>query len=186
MRFKQYSHLAGMHATLSASSNSWTNYDPDKLEAMYRAKLAAQRGTEEHAFAAECIRLRHRLEDTGQTINTYVNDCIGFRMTPEQVLFYSEHAFGTADAIDDRDDRLKIFDLKTGLIEANVRQLEVYAAFYCLQYHKLPHNLKEIDLRIYQNDEIKMFEGDPHTIMQIMETIKMFEPIIAKIRAEVE
>lgn len=186
MRFNQHSHLAGTHATLSASSNAWTNYDLDKLEAVYRAKLAAQHGTELHEFAAQCIRLKQRLEETGQTLNTYVNDAIGYRMLPEQVLYYSPDAFSTADAITDRDRFLRIHDLKTGIVEATVRQLEVNAAHYCLEYNENPMKLEGMEFRIYQSDEVKVFEGDPHTITQIMETVKLFSEHIAKLRAEAE
>lgn len=186
MRFNQHSHLAGTHSTLSASNHAWTNYDLDKLEAVYRAKLAAQHGQELHEFAAHCIRLGQRLEDTGQTLNTYVNDAIGFRMLPEQVLFYANDAFATVDSITDRDDYLRIHDLKTGLIETSFRQLEVYAAYYCLEFRRNPFDLKGIELRIYQSDDVKMLEGDPHVITQIMETIKLFSEHIAKLRAEVE
>lgn len=186
MPFKDHSHLANMHATLSASVNSWTNYDLEKLETTYRAKLAAAHGSRQHDFAAEAIRLRQRLEDIPLTLNMYVNDAIGYRMTPEQVLFFHPDAFGTADAIDDRDDYLRIFDLKTGLTEASVRQLEVYAAYYCLEYKKNPMKLNGMEFRIYQSDQIKTFEGDPHTITQIMETTKLFVQHIVKMRAEAE
>lgn len=184
MRFKQRSHLAGMHATLSPSSNAWTNYDVDKMEAVYRTQQAAQRGTELHAFAAEAIRLQITQEDTGQTLNSYINDAIGFRMVPEQVLFYSENAFGTADAINDRDEYLRIHDLKTGLNEANMRQLETYAAFYCLEYHKNPMKLAGIELRIYQNDDIKVVQADPDEITHIMEHTKLMDEIISRLKVE--
>lgn len=188
MLSNQHSHLAGSHATLSASNNAWTNYDLEKLEATYRAKLAAARGTELHELAANCIRLGVHLEDTGQTLNTYVNDAIGFRMRPEQVLFWNMDAYGTADTISDHDLYLRIHDLKTGLNEVNVRQLEVYAALYCLQERVNPldeDKLKGIELRIYQNDDVKIFEGDRLTIMQLMEHIKICTQRIAELRAEV-
>lgn len=186
MRFKDHSHLAHAHATLSASTNAWTNYDLEKLETMYRAKLAASHGTQLHEFAAMAIRLRQKLEDLPLTLNMYVNDAIGHRMTPEQVLFFHPDAFGTADAIDDRDDFLKIFDLKTGLAEASWRQLETYAAFYCLEYKKNPMTLNGMEFRIYQNDEIKKMEGDPQVVMQIMEHTKICVQEISRMRAEAE
>lgn len=186
MRFNSHSHLKGIHATLSASQNAWTNYDEEKLEAVYRARLAAQHGSNLHEFAAQCILLKQRLEETGQTLNTYVNDAIGFRMTPELVLYYSMDAFGTADALSFRDGFLRIHDLKTGLNEASFRQLEVYAAFFCLEYKKNPFDLDGMEFRIYQSDDIKKMDGDPHTVMQIMETVRKFSPKIAQLRAEVE
>ena len=79
-------------------------------------------------------------------------------MTPEQVLFYSVNAFGTADAIafDERSKLLRIHDLKTGVTPASMAQLHVYAALFCLEYDKPPFEIK-YDLRIYQNDEIAGF-----------------------------
>lgn len=192
MRFKQRSHLAGMHATLSPSNNSWTNYDLDKMEAIYRALQAAKKGTELHALAAELIRLGQPLEDTGQTLNSYVNDGIGYRMEPEQVLFVSENAFGTADTIADRDNYLRIHDLKTGLTESSVRQLEVYAAFYCIEYNENPFKFTAqaegsstgIELRIYQNDEVKVFEGDPDVITHLMEHTRTMDKLISQMKVE--
>lgn len=184
MRFKQNSRLQGLHATLSPSTNAWTNYDADKMQAVFRAQQAAKRGTEEHAYAAEAIRLGIIQADTGQTLNTYINDAIGFRMTPEQVLFYSENAFGTADAIDDRDRFLRIHDLKTGISEASWRQLEVYAAFYCLEYNQNPFKLEGIELRIYQHDDIKITPGDPDVITHLMEHTKLMDKIISGMKVE--
>ena len=34
-----------------------------------------------------------------KALNMFVNDAIGFKMTSEQVLYYSDNSFGTADAI---------------------------------------------------------------------------------------
>lgn len=183
------SHLAGEHATLSASNNAWTNYDLEKLETVYRAKLAAAHGTRQHEFAASCIRMGQLLPDTGQTLNTYVNDAVGYRMHAEQVLFYNMDAFGTADAISDRDKILRIHDLKTGLTETSFTQLYVYGAYYCLQYEVDPLDekaLTHIEFRIYQNDEIKILEADRTTIRQIMEHTRICAKRIAELRAEVE
>lgn len=184
MRFNSHSHLANTHARLSPSTHAWTNYDLDKIEAVYRASKAAQHGQELHEFAAMCIRLNQPLEDTGQTLNTYVNEAIGFRMTPEQVLFYSMNAFGTADAISFRDNFLRIHDLKTGLAETSVRQLETYAALFCLEYGHNPFNFEGMEFRIYQSDDTKIYIGDPHIVTQIMETIKLFSAHLDKLRLE--
>lgn len=185
MRFNNHSQLAGQHARLSASQNAWVNYTPEKMEASYRANLAAQRGTELHAHAAECIRLGTELKELPITLNMYVNDAIGYRMRSEQVLYYSHNSFGTADAIGFRDGTLRIFDLKTGMIEADVRQLEVYAALFCLEYKKNPMDLRDkIDLRIYQNDEIKQYTGDPDSIVHIMEHTKHMSKLLDQLRVE--
>ena len=50
------------------------------------------------------------------------------KMTPEQILYYSDNCFGTADAILFRNNFLRIHDLKTGKIPAHMEQLEIYAS----------------------------------------------------------
>lgn len=169
MIFNSYSHVKDKHATLSPSNPAWLNYNEDALARSYYNNRAAERGTKLHAFAKEAIELGLRLRDDGTTVSTYVNDCIGFRMTPEQVLFVDEWAFGTADAICFRDNRLRIFDLKTGIIEASMAQLKIYAAYFCLNYTKNPFEIDEIDLRIYQNDNIKVEQADPDEVFHIMQ-----------------
>ena len=120
MTFNDHSRLRGQHAFLSASKYSWINYDHDKLAVVYTNFMATQKGTELHEFAAKCIELGQKLPRSKKTLNNYVNDAIGFRMTPEQVLYYSDNCFGTADAICFRDDILRIHDLKTGAIPAMI------------------------------------------------------------------
>lgn len=187
MRFAKHSSIEGRHATLSPSNHSWIRYDPEKMEKVFLAAKAAVRGTELHEFAKEAIRLGITLPDTGQTLNSYVNDAIGFRMSPEQVLFYSDNAFGTTDAMSFRQENgvwtLRIHDLKTGLVPADVEQLEVYAAFFCLEYDYKPFEIR-IELRIYQNDEIQVYEGDPDKITHIMEHTKLLDRLISKWRME--
>jgi lipid A disaccharide synthetase len=112
-RFKDYARYAGQHSFLSASNYHWLNYDDQKLTERYLALMAASRGTELHALAAQLIKLREKLPRSAKTLNMYVNDAIGFRMTPEQTLFYSPNAFGTADSISFRDDILRIHDYKS-------------------------------------------------------------------------
>ena len=67
-------------------------------------------------MAAEHIRLGMRIPCNKVTFNAYVNDAIGYRMTPEQVLYYSPNVYGTADAIRFYENSrfLRIHDLKTG------------------------------------------------------------------------
>lgn len=99
MNFNNHSKLEGQHAFLGASKYHWINYDDEKLAQSYTNFLAAQKGTILHEFAAQCIKLGQKLPSSKKTINRYVNDAIGFKMVPEQVLFYSENCFGTADSI---------------------------------------------------------------------------------------
>jgi hypothetical protein len=183
VNFNRHLNLKGTHAFLSASNYHWVNYDEDKLDRMYEASLAAQRGTDLHAFAHEAIRLGVRLPTSRKTLNLYVNDAIGYRLTPEQILFYSVNCYGTADAIGFRQNTLRIHDLKNGLTEASFTQLEVYAALFCLEYRVKPFEIK-IELRIYQFDEIKIMEGDPDKIVHIMDRIVTFDRRINAMRLE--
>ena len=153
MNFNKHSNLEGRHAFLGASRYHWINYDEEKLAESYRKCLAVKRGTELHAFAAECIRLGQRLPNSKKTLNMYVNDAIGFRMTPEQPLYFSDNCFGTADAISFRDDELRVHDLKTGETPAHMEQLLIYAALFCLEYRVKPGLIKT-ELRIYQSNGI--------------------------------
>ena len=185
MRFNKHSDLVGLHAFLSASKYHWVNYDDEKLARVYTTAMAAQRGTELHALAHDLIRLGVKLPRTTKTLNMYVNDALGFRMTPEQVLFYSPNCFGTADAISFRRNVLRISDLKTGVTPSSEHQLEVYAALFCLEYGFKPFEI-EIELRIYQNDEVRIYEADPDLITHIMDKIVTFDKRINELRAEVE
>jgi Protein of unknown function (DUF2800) len=183
MHFNTHSRLLGQHAVLSASKYHWTNYDEDKVDRMYLAFLAARRGTELHAFAHEAIRLGQKLPRGNKSLNAYVNDAIGYRMTSEQILYYSDNCFGTADTISFRKNQLRIHDLKTGSSPTSERQLEVYAALFCLEYRFRPFDI-EIELRIYQNDEVRVYVGDPDTIVHIMDRIKVFDKRIELIKQE--
>ena len=185
MIFNTHSQLVGRHAFLSASKYHWTNYDEDKIDRVYLKYLAIQRGTELHTFAYNAIRLGVKLPRTQKTLNMYVNDAIGFRMTPEQILYYSDNSFGTADTISFRRGMLRIHDLKTGVTATSERQLEVYAALFCLEYRMKPFEI-QIELRIYQNDEIQIYTVDPDVIMHIMDKIVTFDKRINAIRMEAQ
>lgn len=134
MNFNKHSNLEGRHAFLGASKYHWIRYSDDKIAESYSKFLAIQRGTELHEFAAQCIRLSQKLPRSKKTLNSYVNDAIGFRMIPEQILYYSDNCFGTADAIIFKNNFLRIHDLKTGVIPAHMEQLRIYAALFCLEY----------------------------------------------------
>lgn len=183
MNFNNHSNLEGRHAFLGASKYHWINYDESKVAESYSKFLATQKGTILHDFAAQCIRLGQKLPKSQKTLNMYVNDAIGFKMVPEQVLFYSENCFGTADAISFRDDLLRIHDLKTGVIPAHMEQLMIYAALFCLEYKIKPGNI-EIELRLYQNNEILYHIPTAEDVVPIMDKIITFDKIIAKIREQ--
>lgn len=181
MDFIRHSELEGYHAFLGASTYSWINYDLDKLSDRYRSHLQKQRGTELHAFAAEAIRLGIKIVQNHTTLSMFVNDAIGYRMTPEQPLFYSANCFGTADAISFKKNLLRIHDLKTGVTPASMSQLKIYAALFCLEYEKDPNEIK-IELRIYQSDEIVVLEPEPEDIMYIMDKIRIFDKRIEELK----
>ena len=88
MNFNKHSNLEGRHAFLGASKYHWIRYSDDKIAESYSKFLAIQRGTELHDFAARCIKLSQKLPRSNKTLNSYVNDAIGFRMVPEQILYY--------------------------------------------------------------------------------------------------
>lgn len=183
MIWNPHSNLIGQHAFLSASKYHWVNYSDEKLDRVYLMNLAARKGTELHAFAHQAIRLGQKLPRSPKTLNLYVNDAIGFRMTSEQILYYSDNCFGTADTIAFRQNKLRIHDLKTGASAVSEHQLEVYAALFCLEYRFKPFDL-EIEMRIYQNDEVRIYEADPDVIVHIMDRIRVFDQRINAIKME--
>ena len=183
MNFNNHLNLEGQHAFLGASKYHWINYDESKVAESYSKFLATQKGTVLHEFAAQCIRLGQKLPKSQKTLNMYVNDAIGFKMVPEQVLFYSENCFGTADAISFRENRLRIHDLKTGVIPAHMEQLMIYAALFCLEYKVKPGEI-EIELRLDQNNEILYHTPTAEEIVPITDKIITFDKIINKIKEQ--
>lgn len=177
--FNEHYNLAGKHAILGASNYYWLNYEDDKIANFYHSKLAAIRGTELHEFAQTCIKLGQKLPRSKRTLNMYVNDAIGYRMKPEQVLYYSDNCFGTADSISFKNKVLRIHDLKTGVTPAKIDQVLIYAAIFCLEYGLEPMDI-EMDLRIYQSDEILFWDTEPRDIREIMGRIIAADKIIEK------
>lgn len=176
--------LAGTHAFLSPSNPSWVNYDEDKLNSVFYSTMAAKRGTELHAFAHEAIRLGIKLPETRQTLNMYVNDAIGYRMNSEQLLIYSENCYGHADCVSYRNKTLRIHDLKTGIGPCSPVQLEIYTALFFLEYDRVAKiSETKIELRIYQNDDVKIWTPEYDDIMHIMEKIKQFDKILSDLRS---
>ena len=185
MNFNNHSILEGQHAFLGASKYHWINYDENKVAESYVKFLATQKGTVLHDFAAQCIKLGQKLPKSQKTLNMYVNDAIGYKMTPEQILYYSENCFGTADSIAFRNGLLRIHDLKTGVIPAHMEQLEVYAALFCLEYKVKPADIR-MELRLYQSDDILVANPTVEDIAPIMDKIITFDKIINKIKEQEE
>lgn len=182
MIFNQHSNLRDRHAFLSPSSYHWLNYDDQKLEARYASYQSARRGTDLHALAHEAIRLGVKLSRANQSLSTYVNDALGFKMRCEQSLYYSDNCFGCADTICFRRNKLRIHDLKTGIVATSFRQLEIYAALFCLEYDVDPRDI-EIELRIYQRDEVKVHAPYAEAIMEIMDKIIIFDQQVENMKA---
>ena len=183
MNFAKHSNLEGVHAFLGASKYHWLNYDEEKLIYTYKTHLAKMKGTELHEFAAMCIKLGQKLPKSKKTLNMYVNDAIGFKMQPEQPLYYSDNCFGTADAISFRNGLLRIHDLKTGSTPARMEQLLIYAALFCLEYKIKPGEI-EFELRIYQSDDILICNPTAEDILPVMDKIVAFDKVINRIKQE--
>lgn len=183
MRFNTHPRLPGGHALLSASKWHWLNYDDNKLADTWRSSQAVERGTRLHALAAECIELGVKLPKSRKTLNCYVNDAIGFRMTPEQTLYYSDNCFGTADAVSFEKGKLRIHDLKTGSVPAHIEQLLIYAGLFCLEYQVDPAEI-ETELRIYQNDEVVRHEPAVDEMRLVVDKIIHADEVVSRLRAE--
>lgn len=175
MRFNTHWELEGKHAFLGASKHHWINYDLEKMEHIWENQFASERGVQRHKLAAELIKQRVRLPvDPPTTLGLYVNDAIGFRMSPEVVLKFSDNCFGTADAIGFHKGILRVHDLKTGKHPGSEHQLEIYCALFCHEYGHNPYNIEMIT-RIYQNDQAYEFLPDPAEITRIMEKAQDFD-----------
>jgi hypothetical protein len=138
----------------------------------------------QHEFAHREIEAGN-LSGLVGTIGLYINDAIKYRMTCEQILYYSENCFGTADTISFRYNTLRIHDLKTGVVPGSVHQLEIYAALFCLEYNVDPFKIK-MELRIYQDNQVIVYEADPEDITFIMNRIQEFDKILSHHRLELE
>lgn len=183
LRFNKHTNLNGLHAPFSPSQSSWLRYDDEKAAEVYLNKKAAEMGTRLHQWVKDTIDLGIKQPRSKKTIYAYVNDAIGFKMDTEVVLFYSERFFGTADAICFRDGFLRIHDLKTGKTPVHMDQLEIYAALFCLEYRVKPSDI-QIELRIYQNDEVIVHAPDAKDILEIMDKIVHLDKLLEQIDGE--
>lgn len=181
MDFNRHSGFADRHAFLSPSYYHWLNYSDQKLEARFYTAVSARRGVDLHKLAHEAIRLGVRLAKVEKSLASYVTDAIKFHMVCEQLLYFSENCFGHADTIGFARNILRIHDLKTGISPTSMKQLEIYAALFCLEYGVNPFEIK-IVLRIYQRDDIQIFEPEPEWIATVMEKIIDFDQKIETLK----
>lgn len=199
MIFNEHSELEGRHAILSPSKPYWLNYDEEALDRYYASCYAADVGTLVHEYACDRIRFKAPIDVENEEAKTglllhllkygipfrvidldrlflnmvpYVNDAIGYHMSAEVKLKYSELCFGTADAIGVRGKQLRIHDLKTGTSPVHMDQLLVYTALFFHEFKRdyRPQTMK-VELRIYQNGEIISNQPTLEEITKTMDRI---------------
>lgn len=172
MNFEKHLELRDKHSFLSPSNYAWLRYTPEHMAEMYEKYRAMERGTKLHAFAKESIELGIKLSTRPRTtLALYVNDAIGFSMTPEVPLYYSDYCFGTTDAISFHNKKLRIHDLKTGVTPASMDQLMIYAGLFCLEYNTNPDKI-ECELRIYQFDDANIYIPEKGEIRSVCDRIR--------------
>ena len=197
MQWNDHHQLEGKHAFLGASNFHWINWNDETFENRYYGQFSTQIGTAIHALAHDCIVSRTKLTkhdthliditlyhayipkdayDPNLILNNlipFINDALGFHMSSEILLYYNAYCFGTSDAIsfDEKNKILRIHDLKTGTTPTHMEQLLIYAALFCLEYHKNPHQFKT-ELRIYQNFDVLIANPEPDEIEHYMDLIQ--------------
>ena len=184
MIFNRHLRLEGLHAPFSPSQSSWLRYDDNKALDVFMNQKAILMGTKLHEWAKTTIDLGIKQPRSKKTIYAYVNDAIGFNMSTEVVLYYSDRFFGTADAISFRKGpegrmMLRIHDLKTGKTPAHMEQLLVYAALFCLEYKIRPGDI-DMELRLYQFDECQIYIPTAEDVVPIMDKIIHLDKILEK------
>ena len=183
MQFNSHKQLEGLHAIFSPSQPYWLRYDDNKAVEVMTNKQAADMGTKYHEWAKKTIDLGIKQPKSKKTLYAYVNDAIGYKMSTEVVLYYSPRFFGTADSISFRNNFLRIHDLKTGKGPVHPEQLLVYAALFCLEYKIKPSEI-DIELRLYQNDDILVIEPKADDIVPIIDKIIHLDKVLEKIDLE--
>lgn len=176
-------HLNGKHALLSPSNYAWLNYTDEKMKNRYINNLKKDEGTYLHDLASRLIKTKKKLAPLKAAINQFVNDAIGFRMESEQLLYYSDNCFGTADAIIFKDNLLRIHDLKTGVGPVSFKQLDIYAALFCLEYNINPKKI-EIETRLYQGMSTEIDNPDPESIRAVMDKIVFLDSVLNEAKVE--
>lgn len=225
MNYPEFSNLEGKHAFLAPSKHGWENKNIDELIGTYSRTWAQAIGTAVHDISRRHIKRHQKISNTDkkeiklqtieyydipeyavnrgvdfdmifETAKIYVNDAIGYRLIPEQLLVYDKDiAFGTADTISPLDsvfDRrfLRIHDLKTGVKEVDMSQLEKYAALFCLQFEtefkrrQMTVADLEMELVIYQMGEKIIHNPTVEDIAPLMDIYRMDVKALTKLKAE--
>jgi hypothetical protein len=119
-----------------------------------------------------------------ENLMAYINDCIGYKMQPEVILYLSEVCFGTADAIsfNEKTGMLRIHDLKTGSTPAHMEQLLIYAALFFLEYRAFKISESQIELRIYQNNDVFIANPGVDEILPIMDKLRSLSDYVLNIQ----
>ena len=143
--------------------------------------------TKDPSYKEYAIRLINYMgflsNDVFETVKQYINDAIGYKMLPEQVLYYSDEIFGTADTIFFRNNHLRIHDLKTGENEPDMEQLLVYASIFCLENDINPNDIS-IELRLYHWSGIIVYEPTIADLLPIIDQIKNIANISKEVKEE--
>lgn len=134
-----------------------------------------------HAYAARSIRVGRRFPQSKKTLNAYINDAIDFHMIPEVGLYYSENCYGTADAINFANNFLRIHALRTKYEPADMKQLLIYDALFCLKHGIKPCDI-QIENRIYQNDDVLIANPTFEDIDSTIEKIKEFDRVVREVK----
>lgn len=134
-----------------------------------------------HAYAARSIRAGRKFPQSKKTLNSYINDAIDFHMIPEVGLCYSENCYGVADAIDFTNNFLRIHALRTKHEPADMKQLFIYDALFCLKRGIKPCDI-QIENRIYQNDKVLIANPTFEDIDPIIEKIKEFDRVVREVK----
>lgn len=169
------------HSFLSPSRPHWIRYDSEKLGLVFENRQKAALGSALHALAENMIKLSIKVLDDGSAFSRYVNDAIDLSMKPEQLLFYSENIYGTADAISFLDNTLRIHDLKTGTSEGSIEQLHVYCALFCLEYRISPNQIS-IVCRIYHENGVMEWCPTKTEILILMGKIEFLDETIENLK----
>ena len=132
--------------------------------------------------------------DVFETVRSYINDGIFFKMTTEQPLKYTDRIYGTADTISFRqyeDDSkrysLRIHDLKTGDTDPHMEQLATYASLFCLEYgpiYKFKPSDIDYELRLYHGNDVIVANPTSDDIEYLITQIVRTEKIANKYAKE--